>query len=150
MTPAPTTPILDTRLAKFARLAQSVMNAGLAAEILELGEDSVRRLCRNGGIQTRMLTGANGHSYTTYMITPAALILYMVSSAGGDKTLILHALEQQLPQWLPFAQAAARGLRPSVETLEAGGLTVTRGKREQAKNVIPFDHPDLFEAQRMA
>jgi hypothetical protein len=132
MKPAPHSEPLDAQIARFVRDATDEMSPAQAAPILGMSEDTVFRLCNQERMPAKVLDPARRESDTerqrrktsrTYTgprrrwtLTKAGLITYMVKQTSGDeRELILHAIEQMCPQWLPVARRAALGEAPAAE-----------------------------------
>jgi len=168
---------LDPQIARFAREATPEMSTAQAASILGVSKDTVQKLCNNGVMRAKAMQDARHESSAErerriakrlakgkpvtqrdntlpkrqWTITKQALMTYIVQSVCGDKTLILSAVRELCPRWLPVAEAAAQHApesRPATEPRELPANVIPMRRKRMAS--APDDHPDLFPPAQQA
>lgn len=107
------------------------------AEVLQVSSKTVERNTRLQRIEAKRHGGRGDGVASRVRISRAAVVRYLVAISGGDKSVILAAVAAQCPQYL----AAAQGRTPMTNAESA-----TRSATKRPRNVLPFEHPDLFSA----
>lgn len=98
------------------RLAESPeeMTIDQVAYVLGRHREFVTRACQNGGIESRADQGRGQGLNHRYVITRAAVLLYIIRVTRGEKTLLLAAIARAFPDLHEWAQTTAQGGHPQL------------------------------------
>ena len=126
-------PSLHATLEAIVRYSADPLSTDEAGHLLGRDGTTISRACQRGQISATLsnfkgLRGAQGaRGYRGYRITKAHLIEWLWRSESGDKELLREAMRDLCPRILK-----------ALEAREAPAAAA------RPKNVIAFDHPDLF------
>lgn len=115
-------------------------------DVLLLSRNSVQRLVSHNRIESKRCELRGDGSKSRVRIPRAAVVRYLVISSRGERAVILAAIKEQCPQYLP----AVADLMPGAAALPANVIPMTGRKR--AKQPKP-EHPGqlfLFPTQATA
>jgi hypothetical protein len=106
---------MDPTITRLAEMAEE-MTIDQVAYVLGRHRDFVTRMCQRGGIESRADIGRGEGLNHRYVITRAAVILYIIRSTRGEKTLLLTAIARAFPELNEWAIATAQGGHPHLPT----------------------------------
>ncbi len=112
------------------------------AEVLQLSECTIARLCRKGRLENKRHNARGDGSKPRVRISRAAVVRYLVQSSTGNKEVILSAIAAQCPQYLP----AVQGLTAPAGPVPANVIPISSGRTRRPQNDRLSGHPDLFAA----
>jgi hypothetical protein len=129
---------MDPTITRLAEMPEE-MTIDQVAYVLARSPDFVTRASTRGHIESRADLGRGSGLNHRYVITRAAVLLYLIRSTRGERTLLLGAIGSTFPDLHEWARTVASGGAPQ--------LPATRTRKAPA--ALHSWHPDqlaLFES----
>lgn len=145
--PTPPPPPLDPRVRRFALLSGDNLTVQDVVEVLgePFKKRTVERLMANGMITTASVRNAAGRGKKIRRSTSrGALLHFIITSTDGPLEVVLAAIAQDAPRWLPFARQVAKAPASPLAELPANVVPISSGRKPRVPQDPYQGHPDLF------